>query len=44
MVQHLFIYGTRANLFNMLLAGTFPEVELVSAHEKIPSTKMLKKQ
>ncbi|MFZ2801532.1 MAG: ATP-binding protein [Syntrophorhabdus sp.] len=29
--------------FNMLLAGTFPEVELVSAHEKIPSTKMLKK-
>jgi hypothetical protein len=29
--------------FNMLLAGTFPEVEAISKHEKIPSTKMLKK-
>jgi anti-sigma regulatory factor (Ser/Thr protein kinase) len=29
--------------FNMLLAGTFPEVEEISKHEKIPSTKMLKK-
>jgi len=29
--------------FNMLLAGTFPEVEEISGHEKIPSTKMLKK-
>jgi anti-sigma regulatory factor (Ser/Thr protein kinase) len=29
--------------FNMLLAGTFPEVEEISRHEKIPSTKMLKK-
>lgn len=29
--------------FNMLLAGTFPEVEKISGHEKIPSTKMLKK-
>jgi len=29
--------------FNMLLAGTFPEVEAITKHEKIPSTKMLKK-
>lgn len=29
--------------FNMLLAGTFPEVEEISKHEKLPSTKMLKK-
>jgi anti-sigma regulatory factor (Ser/Thr protein kinase) len=29
--------------FNMLLAGTFPEVEEIAKHEKIPSTKMLKK-
>lgn len=29
--------------FNMLLAGTFPEVEAISGHEKIPSTKMLKR-
>lgn len=29
--------------FNMLLTGTFPEVEEISGHEKIPSTKMLKK-
>jgi len=29
--------------FNMLLAGTFPEVEEISKHEKIPSTKKLKK-
>lgn len=29
--------------FNMLLAGTFPEVEEISKHEKIPPTKMLKK-
>ena len=29
--------------FNMLLAGTFPEIEEISKHEKIPSTKMLKK-
>ena len=29
--------------FNMLLAGTFPEVEAIAKHEKIPSTKMLKK-
>jgi anti-sigma regulatory factor (Ser/Thr protein kinase) len=29
--------------FNMLLAGTFPEVEEISRHEKMPSTKMLKK-
>ena len=29
--------------FNMLLAGIFPEVEEISGHEKVPSTKMLKK-
>jgi anti-sigma regulatory factor (Ser/Thr protein kinase) len=29
--------------FNMLLAGTFPEVEEISGYEKVPSTKMLKK-
>ena len=29
--------------FNMLLAGTFPEVEAIAKHEKIPPTKMLKK-
>jgi hypothetical protein len=29
--------------FNMLLAGTFPEVEAISKHEKIPSTRLLKK-
>jgi len=29
--------------FNMLLAGTFPEVEDIAEHEKIPSTKLLKK-
>lgn len=29
--------------FNMLLAGTFPEVEAIARHEKIPTTKMLKK-
>lgn len=29
--------------FNMLLAGTFPEVETISKHEKIPSTRLLKK-
>lgn len=29
--------------FNMLLAGIFPEVEAISKHEKIPSTKLLKK-
>jgi hypothetical protein len=29
--------------FNMLLAGTFPEVEAIARHEKIPPTKMLKK-
>lgn len=29
--------------FNILLAGTFPEVEEISKHEKIPSTKLLKK-
>ena len=29
--------------FNVLLAGTFPEVEAIAKHEKIPPTKMLKK-
>jgi hypothetical protein len=29
--------------FNMLLAGTFPEVEAIAKHEKIPPTKMLKR-
>jgi hypothetical protein len=29
--------------FNMLLAGTFPEVEAIAKHEKIPPTRMLKK-
>ena len=29
--------------FNMLLAGIFPEVEAISKHEKIPSTRLLKK-
>jgi anti-sigma regulatory factor (Ser/Thr protein kinase) len=29
--------------FNMLLAGIFPEVEAISKHEKIPSTRILKK-
>jgi hypothetical protein len=29
--------------FNILLAGTFPEVEAIAKHENIPSTKMLKK-
>ena len=28
---------------NMLLAGTFPEVEAIAKHEKIPPTRMLKK-
>lgn len=29
--------------FNVLLPGIFPEVEAISGHKKIPSTKLLKK-